>query len=119
MASEVPYEVICAITGVQLTEWSQMSVHHAYSATQKKSRPYFLHLDKTQPEVAEELRKIAEAQSRLWEMHDASPTSYKNKENAEKQLAMANASASYDNSEILDELDAIENDSDYDGNVVE
>ena len=28
-------------------------------------------------------------------------------------------SASYDNSEILDELDAIENDSDYDGNVVE
>ena len=32
---------------------------------------------------------------------------------------MANVSASYDNDEILDELDAIENDSDYDGNVVE
>ena len=119
MASKVPYEVICGKTGVQLTEWSEMSVHHAYSATQGKSRPYFLHLDKTDTEVAEQLRIIADAQSKLWELHDASPTSLKGKENAEKQLAMANVSASYDNSEILDELDAIENDGDYDGNVVE
>ena len=119
MATNVPYEVICAQTGVQLTEWSQMAVTHGYSATQGKSRPYFLHLDKTDTEVAEQLRIIADAQSKLWELHDASPTSLKGKENAEKQLAMANVSASYDNSEILDELDAIENDSDYDGNVVE
>lgn len=117
MASNVPYEVICAQTGAQLTEWSQMAVTHGYSATQGKSRPYFLHLDKTDTEVAEQLRIIADAQSKLWEMHDESPTSLKGKENAEKQLAMANVSAS--NDEILDELDAIENDSDYDGNVVE
>ena len=37
-----------------------------------------------------------------------------------KQLAMASTvDTSYDNDELLDELDAIENDSDYDGNVVE
>ena len=117
MASNVPYEVICAQTGAQLTEWSQMAVTHAYSATQGKSRPYFLHLDKTDDDVAEQLRIIADAQSKLWEMHDESPTSLKGKEDVEKQLAMANVSAS--NDEILDELDAIENDSDYDGNVVE
>jgi len=120
MAKEVPYEVICGKTGVQLTEWSEMSVHHAYSTAQKASRPYFLHLDKTNPEVAEQLNKIREAQSKLWEFHDESPTSFKSKEKAKKQLAMASTvDTSYDNSELLDELDAIENDSDYDGNVVE
>lgn len=119
MASEVPYEVICASTGVQLTEWSQMAVIHDYSAKEGRSRPYFLHISKDDKKAKEQLDIISAAHDMLWELQDASPTSLKSKENAEKQLAMANASVSYENSEILDELDAIENDSDYDGNVVE
>lgn len=119
MASEVPYEVICASTGALLTEWSQMAVIHNYSAKEGKSRPYFLHISKDVEEAKKQLDIISAAQDVLWELQDASPTSLASKENAEKQLAMANASVSYDNSEILDELDAIENDSDYDGNVVE
>ncbi len=111
MASNVPYEVICAQTGAQLTEWSQMAVTHGYSATQGKSRPYFLHLDKTDTEVAEQLRIIADAQSKLWELHDASPTSLKGKENVEKQLAMA---STVNTDSFKDDLD-----DDYDGNVVE
>ena len=119
MSSNVPYEVICAQTGVQLTEWSQMAVTHDYSVKEGKSRPYFLHISKDDEKVKEQLDIISAAKSVLWDLHDASPTSLASKENADKQLAMANASVSYENSEILDELDAIENDSDYDGNVVE
>ena len=95
-----------------------MAVTHGYSATQGKSRPYFLHLVKMIKKQNSWLHILLHNHM-LWELHDASPTSLKGKENAEKQLAMANVSASYDNDEILDELDAIENDSDYDGNVVE
>lgn len=93
MPKPVPYEVIDAITGRQLTEWSEMTPVHYYSTKANGVKTSFLHLDKTQPKVAELLQVIRNAQAQLWELHNQSPTSLKGKENVtEKVTASVQAS---------------------------
>lgn len=93
MAKQVPYEVIDAITGRQLTEWSEMTPVHYYSTKANGVKTSFLHLDKTQPQVADLLQVIRNAQAQLWDLHNQSPTSLQGKDKVtEKVTASVQAS---------------------------
>ena len=80
MAKTVPYEVVCGITGETLTEWREMTPVYYFSKKAGTAKTSFLHLDKSQPQVVNLLKIIADAQGQLWEMHNASPTSLQGKQ---------------------------------------
>jgi hypothetical protein len=83
MASQVPYDVVCGVSGETLTEWREMSPIYYYSKSSNASKTSFLHLDNSLPQVRELLDTIKNAQAELWELHNQSPTSLRGKERAE------------------------------------
>tara|TARA_R100000781_G_scaffold19995_1_gene15209 strand:- start:200 stop:532 length:333 start_codon:yes stop_codon:yes gene_type:complete len=108
MANPIPYNVQCALTGEILTEWSQVTPIHQFSKSIKGSRVYFLHIDKTQPEVAELLETIRNAQTTLWEIHNQSPTSLRGKALLEADQEVAESISDGDSMNEMSERDLVE-----------
>ena len=69
MASKLNYEMVCGITGEQITEWKDVTFITTYIKGEKVTIP--LHINKWA----------------LLELHNASPTSKKSREEASKSEA--------------------------------
>ena len=69
MASKLNYEMVCGITGEQITEWKDVTFITTYIKGEKVTIP--LHINKWA----------------LLELHNASPTSKKSREEANKSEA--------------------------------